>query len=231
MAQDFWARICDALFIKSPDWFETVRSLPDKLDLSVCLRRTCSGEGVTSTYIQARGWIGRGIVEEVRPNPLRPDDNPFTPRQWVYLQFMLQFFQFEGMYNYLLDEGYKTPEEWHPSVVEDLLELAQTMTFYSAMLLLCEEGCLPEDETKIEAPIRDEVRKIVDVLIAKTGDYGQAFLRHGVPGLMHRTWDKLARYATLSAEDRPAKYESRIDTVRDMLGYSCLLWSILEGMR
>ena len=49
--------------------------------------------------------------------------------------------------------------------------------------------------------------------------------------MLHRVWDKIARYATLSAENRVAKFESRKDTAMDMLGYSVLIWSILEDMQ
>src|SRR5271157_3420705 len=231
LQSDYWQRVCESLFVKSPGWFTAVQSLPDKLDLQVCLSRTVSGEAVTGSAIQAQGWVGRGIVKEIKPNPLRPEDNPFTQLQWAYLQFMYSFFLFEGLYNYLVDSGQGAPEMWHPTFIKQFIELSQTMTFYSAMLIAAEEHRLPESEANLEPIIREEVRKIVYVLTAKTTDYGQAFLRHGVIGLLYRVWDKIARYATLSAENRAAKYESRKDTAMDMLGYSVLIWSILEDMQ
>lgn len=229
--QEFWHRICEAIFVKNPGWFAAVRALPEKLDLNICLRRTVSGENLTSTGIKAIGWVGRGIREEIRPNPLRPTDFPLTQLQWAYLQFFCQFLQFEGIYNYLAENGLSFPELWSVTTVENFIELVQAMTFYSAMLILCEEGRLPEHESDLEPFIRDEVRKICDVLTSKTTDYGQAFLRHGVIGMLYRVWDKIARYATLSAENRAAKFESRKDTAMDMLGYSVLIWSILEDIR
>src|SRR5271154_5999474 len=222
---DFWNRVCGALFVKSPGWFDAVKSLPDRLDLSVCLRRTVSGEAITGSAIRAQGWVGRGIVTEVKQNPIRESDNPFTQLQWAYLQFTFQFFLFEGMYNYLTEQGQADPKMWHPSFIEQFIELSQTMSFYSSMLIIAEENRLPAEEKDIEPLIREEIRKITGVLTSKTTDYGQAFLRHGVVGLLYRVWDKIARYATLSAENRPAKYESRKDTAMDMLGYSVLIWS------
>jgi hypothetical protein len=227
----FWHRVCEAIFIKSPGWFTAVQSLPDKLDLAVCVKRTVSGETLTSTSIRAQGWVGRGIKEETKPNPFIPTDFPLSQLQWAFLQFSFQFFQFEGLYNYLSAQGRSAPESWHPSIIKQFIELAQTMTFYSAMLIIAEEERLPKDSFDLSPLIHDEIRKIVVVLTGKTTDYGQAFLRHGVVGMLYRVWDKIARYATLSAENRSAKFESRKDTVCDMLGYSVLIWSILEDMK
>jgi len=229
--QDFWNRVCDSLFVKSPGWFTAVQSLPDKLDLTVCLNRTFSGEAVTGSAIQAKGWVGRGITQEIHANPVRQEDlGPTSQKQWAFLQFMFSFFLFEGIYTSLLDNGWGAPEQWHPTFIKQFIEITQAMTFYSAMLIIAEEGRLPENEFGLEPLIRDEVRKIVGVLTSKTTDYGQAFLRHGVIGMLYRVWDKIARYATLSAENRAAKFESRKDTAMDMLGYSVLIWSILEDM-
>jgi hypothetical protein len=227
----FWTRVCDSLFVKNPNWFETVNTLADKLDPAVCLKHTVSGEQATSTGIRAFGWVNGGIQEEVKPNPLCPSDFPIENLRWAYLQFLFQFIQFEAVYNYLMEEGLGAPQFWHSDTVEQFLEFAQTMAFYSAMLILCEEGRLPEAPSYLETCVREEIRKIATVLTSKTRDYGQAFLRHGVVGLLYRVWDKIARYATLSAENRPAKWESRKDTVMDMLGYSVLIWSILEEMK
>jgi len=228
---DFWNRVCVSLFVKSPGWFDAVKSLPAALDLPTCLRRTVSGEAITGSSIRAQGWVGRGIVSEIKPNPILESDNPFTQLQWAFLQFMFQFFLFEGMYNWLADQGNADPKMWHPSFIQQFIELSQTMSFYSSMLIIAEEGRLPENEADIEPLIREEIRKITGVLTSKTTDYGQAFLRHGVAGMLYRVWDKIARYATLSAENRAAKFESRKDTAMDMLGYSVLIWSILEDMK
>jgi len=227
----FWQRICESLFVKHPDWPSLVRDFPERLDPATCLSHTVSGEILTSMGIRAQGWVGDGIVTVAKPNPLRPGDFPMPQLRWAYLQFMAQFMVMEGLFNYLAEQGAAGPEWWPDGTVADLIGLVQTMAFYSAMLVIAEEGRLPEDEADAVPLIRDEVRKIIAVLLGKMGDYGQAFLRHGVVGMLYRIWDKIARYATLSAENRPGKFESRLDTARDMLGYSVLIWSILEGMK
>lgn len=225
---EFWHRVCTSLFVKSPRWFSAVRTLPDKLDLGVCLQNTVGAEGAFNSGIRAQGWVGGTVITETNPNFFTPEDLPVQIQKWAYSQYMFQFMIFEGLYNYLDLNGQAAPDKWNGEALKKFIELSQTMAFYSAMLILWEEGRLPENEAEIEAPIREELRKICDVLTSKTTDYGQAFLRHGVVGLLYRVWDKIARYATLSAEDRSAKYESRKDTAMDMLGYSVLIWSILE---
>ncbi len=226
----FWQRVCESLFVKHPDWPSLVRDFPERLDPEVVRRHTVSGETMTSMGIRAQAWMGDGIQTVTKPNPLRPGDFPMPPLQWAYLQFMSQFMVMEGLFNYLAEQNTAGPEWWSDGMVADLVGLVQTMVFYSAMLVIAEDGRLPESEADAIPLIRDEVRKIAIVLLSKMGDYGQAFLRHGVTGMLYRIWDKIARYATLSAENRPGKFESRKDTAQDMLGYSVLIWSILEGM-
>jgi len=226
----FWQRICESLFVKHPDWPSLVRDFPERLDPELCHMHTVSGETMTSMGIRAQAWLGDGIVTATKPNPLRPGDFPMQPLKWAYLQFMSQFMVMEGLFNYLAEMGLSEPEWWPDGTWLNLVGIVQAMVFYSAMLVIAEEGRLPEKEGDIVAPVRDEVRKITGVLLSKMGDYGQAFLRHGVIGMLYRIWDKIARYATLSAEGRPGKFESRLDTARDMLGYSVLIWSILEDI-
>ncbi len=226
----FWQRICESLFVKHSDWPSLVRDLPERLDPHICGCHTVSGEIMTSMGIRAQAWIGDSIVTVTKPNPLRPGDFPMPPLQWAYLQFMSQFMVMEGLFDYLAEQRITRPEWWPDGMVADLVGLVQTMVFYSAMLVIAEDGRLPESEADAIPLIRDEVRKITAVLLSKMGDYGQAFLRHGIPGMLYRIWDKIARYATLSAENRPGKFESRKDTAQDMLGYSVLIWSILEEM-
>jgi hypothetical protein len=240
----FWQRVCEAIFVKNPDWPSIVKQLPDKLDIQTVLRRTISTDVIMSVKARAQGWIGKAIVVQNNANPYREGDFYMTPLRWAYLQVFGQFQLLEGFVNLLSINGEMiNPKNWQPDLADQLIELAQAVTYFSAYLLLCDEGRLPEpmtssawricklDDPLLVEPIRDEVRKITETLSSKTRDYGQAFLRHGILGLIHRLWDKIARYATLSAENRPSKFESKRDTVTDMLGYSVLIWSILEDIK
>jgi hypothetical protein len=64
-------------------------------------------------------------------------------------------------------------------------------------------------------------------LCKKAADYGESFRRHGLTGLVPRIWDKAARYAQLSSLDRAANYESKLDSARDLFGYSLIAWSLV----
>lgn len=231
---DFWTRVCESIFVKSPEWATLVKQLPDRLDFEIVKRRTIPNEVLTSVAARAQGWVGCDIVVQAKPNPYREGDFYTTPDRWAYLQVFGQFQILEGFLNLLTLQGEMlNPKNWPPDLPDQLVELAQTASYFSAFLLLCDDNRLPsfaQGVVEVEA-IRDEIRGITVTLANKTLDYGQAFLRHGILGLVHRLWDKVARYATLSAENRAIKFESKRDTVMDMLGYSVLIWSILEDIR
>lgn len=228
---NIWQQICASLFIKSPSWYGTVQSLPEELNSEIVLRRTISAETLVSLGVRAQAWVGSGVREEVKSPFVTPEDFPLSPLLWAYLQFSAQFFIMEGLFNLLSHQGAIAPELWPKGILEEFSEITQTMAFYASMVIIAEENRLPADENDVVPLVRQEIRKIVNVLTSKTTDYGQAFLRHGVLGLLHRVWDKIARYATLSAENRAAKFESRKDTATDMLGYSVLIWSILADIK
>ena len=75
--------------------------------------------------------------------------------------------------------------------------------------------------------MRWRVKKVCELLHEKAQDYGESFRRHGLPGLVPRLWDKIARYAQLKADNRTAKFERMEDSVVDLLGYCCVAWSLM----
>ena len=240
----FWQRVCEAIFVKNSDWSSIVKRLPDKLDIPTVLRRTIDIGVIQNVRARAQGWVGKDIVVQNNINPYREGDFYMTPLRWAYLQVFGQFQLLEGFVNLLSIQGEMiNPKNWQPDLADQLIELAQAVTYFSAYMLLCDENRLPKtnssssairtilDDPALVSAIRSEITKITGTLSNKTQDYGQAFLRHGIPGLVHRLWDKIARYATLSADDRASKFESKRDTATDMLGYSVLIWSILEDIK
>lgn len=237
----FWHRACESLFIKSQDWHRIVRSLPTQVDIDIITSRTIPYQTITGMGIRAEGWIGNDIVSVANPNPIQPGDFIAEPIHWSFWQIFSQFSIMEGMVNLLIAELGVNPREWPTDFENQMFALAMTASYFSAYLILAEEDRLPIYSS--DAPIPEfnnpqvislcvsEISKITETLTSKTQDYGQAFLRHGLLGLLYRLWDKIARYATLSAENRPSKYESRKDTAMDMLGYSVLIWSIIADIK
>jgi hypothetical protein len=72
-----------------------------------------------------------------------------------------------------------------------------------------------------------KIQKITETLLSKTADYGESFRRHGLQGTVPRIWDKMARYAQLSALGRTANYEPKADAIKDLLGYCVIAWSLI----
>lgn len=81
-----------------------------------------------------------------------------------------------------------------------------------------------------EAYLDAVVRQLKEVRIAKNGDYGAAYERHGVKGLLVRLWDKYARLENLVLVPQQQRVkESLRDTALDLVNYGLLLlWVLAE---
>lgn len=62
----------------------------------------------------------------------------------------------------------------------------------------------------------------IEIVLAKNSDYGDAWQKKGVAGVLVRLSDKATRLENLSGKQALVVDESWLDTVRDMAGY-CLL--------
>jgi hypothetical protein len=80
--------------------------------------------------------------------------------------------------------------------------------------------------------VKYKIEELTKTLYSKTADYGQSFNRHGIVGLVPRLWDKIARYTMLSAKGYDIQHESKEDSIRDLLGYCLITWSLaIEAKR
>lgn len=79
-----------------------------------------------------------------------------------------------------------------------------------------------------EEYLRKVCEDLANLRVAKNGDYGSAYTRHGLTGLVIRLWDKYARLENLVLKGRvPAVKESVKDTLLDMVNYGLLsLWEL-----
>lgn len=68
--------------------------------------------------------------------------------------------------------------------------------------------------------------EIVELLLRKNADYGDAWQRNGAVGVLVRSLDKALRLETISGREALVVDESAEDTLRDMAGYALLglLW-------
>jgi len=61
---------------------------------------------------------------------------------------------------------------------------------------------------------------IVDLLCIKNHDYGDAWRKHGIAGILVRISDKSLRLITLNGQEALVVNESSEDTLRDIAGYA-----------
>lgn len=156
----------------------------------------------------------------------------FFPTENLFLQWLYQFYLIEG----ISANFHNTPlADWNPTFVSILENNLHAMTYISALIFLYEEGELKcivgrDNFDDTEIMVKNKVKELTSTLYSKCAEYGESFRRHGVQGTLPRLWDKIARYAQLSALGRDAKYEPKRDSAKDLLGYCIIAWSLVHEL-
>lgn len=75
--------------------------------------------------------------------------------------------------------------------------------------------------------LEKEASDIVDLLLAKNADYGDAWQKHGLAGVLIRISDKSLRLENLNGREAVVVDEAVEDTLRDIAGYALL--GLLRG--
>jgi hypothetical protein len=133
----------------------------------------------------------------------------------------------------LIEHNRKEPlAGWAPMFLHTVDQGMHFLVVMAAILVLIEEqaGFNPNmvgGDENLEAIIKGRVAQACAFLHPKAQDYGESFRRHGLPGLLPRLWDKIARYAQLKADNRPGNFEKKEDSARDLLGYCCIAYSLM----
>lgn len=73
-----------------------------------------------------------------------------------------------------------------------------------------------------ENQVREIVEPIIQMLVKKNADYGDAALDFGHYGNMVSLWHKIKRYRMLVERQQQPNFESVDDTLRDIIGYSII---------
>ena len=224
----FWHEVRGGLMVRGDGWKPVVESLPRRIDYKETEKLLQSADQLTT--MSGFGQIA-GLLAQARPDKrillssLR--DTELTVEN-LALQWLYRFMVVEG----LCEHNRREPlGEWNPmflGLVEDGLHF---MVYTAAMLVLAEEGGHAgffRDRFEVYEPtVRGRVAEACEFLHPKAQDYGESFRRHGLPGLLPRLWDKIARYAQLKADNRPSNFEKMEDSARDLLGYSCVAYSLM----
>ena len=155
-----------------------------------------------------------------RPVHLFPFLQEEDPKLRCYARWLSTF-------NYLVENS-------HNENTQDLVTLAMVLAYLAAELYLRESpkaypglaSPLPEGEVYTE--VIDELGRTAEFLARKDADYGQAFRRFGPEGVMTRAYDKFSRYTTLKVRATAPTYESLLDSLKDMEGYSLILAGLFQ---
>lgn len=227
----FWQEIRSTLMLRGNQWQQVVEDLPNIISIDEVQDMLQSAHQVTHCNMRGIAHLG-GSPVTATPNaeiiyPFLPADKitiEFLTLQWLY-----QFFLIEGLSKHA---GERPLAEWNEMFLHMTLKSLQFMVYVSALLCLMEEQSLdyelPLVDFKSTEPfVRARIAHTTKNLVRKSQDYGESFRRHGVAGLIPRLWDKIARYTQLKSESRTPNFESMQDSVRDLLGYSAIAWSLV----
>jgi hypothetical protein len=232
----YWREIRSSLFVHNEKWDETVKRLPELLNSGIVYKSLQTVDQLLASGLHGVGTIGNKKIEVTPDKYILLDTAPLFEGVYttenLFLQWMYQFCIIETLASHLN----ATPlPEWNPTFITLFEDKLHVMTYIAALILLYEEGqfkaVVTDDNfqsTKIH--VRNKVQELTSTIYSKCAEYGESFRRHGVQGTLPRLWDKIARYAQLSALGRDAKYEPKLDSARDLLGYCIIAWSLIHEL-
>jgi hypothetical protein len=231
----FWQEIRRSLMVRGEDWRPVVEDLPNHISAADAKELLQSAEQLT--VLQGRGHIAGALIEAA---PSKDVIFPFLSNteltlESITLQWLYSFVVVEA----LVEHNRKEPlAGWNPMFLHMVTQGLHFMLYMAALLVLIEEGRAREAKSTMEnipvaefptteVRVRERIAQACEFLHPKAQDYGESFRRHGIPGLLPRLWDKISRYVTLKADNRPSNFEKREDSARDLLGYCCIAYSLM----
>jgi hypothetical protein len=230
----FWQEIRTGLFvIREYDWRKTLLALPQLIDANDVVTRLQTTTQILNSNFSGRSFV-KGLPVEAKPDAgvlaqAMPPEGSYNQEN-LFLQWMYHYYVLEGVC-----VGFKDIPlgEWGPSMHQLIEQTLQFLVYIAAVMGLLEDGTIkgvPTKEGMVELlPLVEfKLKKITETLLSKTADYGESYRRHGLQGSIPRLWDKVARYAQLSALGRTANYEPKADALKDLLGYSVIAWSLVH---
>ena len=229
----FWQEIRTGLFvIQDYDWKKTLLAIPGLLDADEIEMGLQDHQQILETKLGGVSIV-KGERIEASPNGVILSEGLPTVDHYnveaLFLQWLYQFFILEGFCQHFWGKPLK---EWPQSIFHLAEQSLHFLTYIAAVMCLLEEGVIKGAPTKdgmhdLKPMVQARITKITETLLSKTHDYGESYRRHGLQGTIPRLWDKIARYAQLSALGREANYEPKADAVKDLLGYSVIAWSLM----
>jgi hypothetical protein len=232
----YWLKVREGFFVHNEDWSKVVDRLPDFISSNKMAIDLQSLDQIINSGMKGKGSVGSNTIE-VNPMFLELvetgnlQEGKYTV-EYLLLEWMYQLYLVEA----ICAHYHNTPLPQWPSYFASYLEVRlHAMTYLSAMILLHEENRISsafssQTLSESEPLVKERVKELTSTLYAKASEYGESFRRNGIQGCLPRIWDKIARYVHLSALGCTAKYEPKIDSSRDLLGYCMIAWSLVHEL-
>src|SRR5271154_77505 len=223
----FWQEVRRSLMVRGDGWKAVIEDLPNHINSIEAKDLIQSVDQLT--HLDGVGYIAGGRVD-THLDQAGVDSslsNEMTLEN-VTLQWLYRFIIVEGLVEHNRTKNMVT---WAPMFLHMVEQGLHFMVYMAALLVLIEEKAVTDAQLGYieftEQSVKNRIAQACEFLHPKAQDYGESFRRHGLPGILPRLWDKIARYAQLRADDRSGNFEKKEDSARDLLGYSIIAYSLM----
>jgi hypothetical protein len=218
--------------VRGDGWKPVVEDLPNHINAAEAKELLQSAAQLT--VLEGQGHIAGGLIltsiDSATVAPFLNDKE--LSLENITLQWLYRFIIVEAM----CEHNRRDPmAAWAPMFLHTVEQGLHFMLYMATLLVLYEEkkiyAVIPSETGSTgvlhEDLVRARIKQACEFLHPKAQDYGESFRRHGIPGLLPRLWDKIARYAQLKADNRSGNFEKMEDSARDLLGYCCIAYSLM----
>lgn len=116
-------------------------------------------------------------------------------------------------------KNYEKAKEYSVTRIDDLKRAFSQQELEERELLPAFSG---KNVVVSEETLREKTEEIIQLLLRKNTDYGNAWEKHGVAGVLVRISDKALRLKNLEGKEALVVDEGIRDTLRDIAGYALL---------
>lgn len=206
------------MFIRANNWAETILKIPQ-----VVREQTVTVIHPIEYKTKSRGWLyGKEIVDDISI----PVDSS-NAIEICYCNWLYNYEQLENMMG-RLSNSFDDPLDMNLADIQEAKREATHMVVFAANLWsLCKNKSHNWQDID---QVLVTVEELIKVIAEKDKAYGQANRRHGLPGLLPRLWDKIARFTNLADGTVTTSLEPLEDSAKDLCGYSIIALGYLIEM-
>jgi len=225
----FWQEVRRSLMVRGDGWKPIIEDLPNHINLAEIKELLQTPDQLT--FLNGVGHIAGGRIDTVLDKEavlpavsIQAYRSDVLTIENIALQWLYRFIVVEGLVEH---NRTKPMAQWAPMFLHTIEQGLHFMVYMAALIVLIEEGRMRLDLLENSDIVKRRIAEACEFLHPKAQDYGESFRRHGLPGLLPRLWDKIARYAQLRADNRAGNFEKKEDSARDLLGYCCIAYSLM----